>query len=157
MAQWTSSNWTNADEYDCSGTPYVTGSHGTADLTQVVQKFSFPRVTRWIQVWNHNTATANTMKIGFTANGILGTLGHMSGTTASEASAHYILLPGDASGLGNNTTGRLELRCKEVHIVAGTATKVNFTLLAGLTNIPPRNFPTLTGSIGGVEQIYGVG
>ena len=142
MAQWSSSNWTNGDEYTCSGTPFVTGSHSTAAL-------EFPRVTRWIKVFNHNTNAAHTMKVGFTANGVASKGDQVNGTGLAEA--HYIHLAGDKD------TGQLELRCTEIFVAAGTANDVNFTVLAGLTNIPPRNMFQMTGSIDGTSHILGVG
>jgi hypothetical protein len=155
MAQWASSNWSNADEYECSGTPFLTGTHGAIDLTQTVQRITFPRVTRWIQVWNHTTTVAHAMKVGFTANGVKGTVGHVSGSTSTAGEAHFMYIPGDTQGM--NTTGRLELRCTEIFVAATTSSRVNFTVVAGLTNIPPRNMFNMTGSIDGTPQILGVG
>lgn len=149
MAQWSSSNWTNGDEYACSGTPFVTGSHSTAALDTTVRRIEFPRVTRWIKVFNHNTNAAHTMKVGFTANGVASKGDQVNGTGLAEA--HYIHLA------GNKDTGQLELRCTEIFVAAGTSDDVNFTVLAGLTNIPPRNMFQMTGSIDGTSHILGVG
>ena len=150
MAQWSSSNWTNGDEYACSGTPFVTGSHGVVDLNNSdVRKIVFPRVTRWIAIYNHNTNAAHSMKVGFSANGLAAKGDHVNGT--GDAEAHYIFVP------GNKETGRLEVRCTEIFLLAGSSSRVNFTVVAGLTNIPPKNMFKMTGSIDGTSHILGVG
>ena len=154
MANWSASNWTNGDEYACSGTPFVTGSHGTASLRATpMTRIVFPRVTRWIQVWNHNTTVAHTMKIAFTENGLSGATDPINDDGAARG--HYIVLQGATEGM--STTGRLELRCTELWLAGDNSNKVNFTVLAGLTNIPTRNMFKMTGSIGGESQILGVG
>ena len=157
MAHWASSNWSSADEYECSGTPFVTGTNGVVDLTTSVQKISFPRVTRWVQIWNHTTTVAHAMKVGFSANGVKGTAGHCSGSTWTSPESHFIYVAGGTQGM--NTTGRLELRCTELFVAATTSDRVNFTVLAGLTNIPPKNMFKMTGSVGdpAEPQILGVG
>ena len=149
MAQWSSSNWTNGDEYACSGTPFVTGSHGAVDLGTSVQKITFPRVTRWIAIYNHTATATHGMKVGFTSNGTAASGDHVNGTGNGEA--HYIYIP------GSKETGQLELRCTELYVAATTANRVNFTVVAGLTNIPPRNMFQMTGSVGGTSHILGVG
>jgi hypothetical protein len=151
MGNWVSNNWTNSDEYAASGTPFVTGSHGIIDLGTTVKKIVFPRVTRWIQIYNHTPTVGHAMKVGFTANGTADTA--PPGETDTEA--HYIYIP------GNKETGRLELRCTELFVAATTSDRVNFTIVAGLTNIPPKNFFIMTGSIENEgtseEHILGVG
>lgn len=157
MAHWASSNWSSADEYECSGTPYVTGTNGSIDLGQTVQRITFPRVTRWVQIWNHTATISHGMKVGFSANGIKGTAGHCSGSTNGPPESHYIYVAGNTSTM--STTGRLELRCTELYVAASSANRVNFTVLAGLTNIPAKNMFKMTGSMGdpAEPQILGVG
>lgn len=148
MGHWVSNNWTNSDEYTASGTPFVTGSHGVVDLNNAdLQIIEFPRVTRWIHIYNHNATAGHAMKVGFTENGLAGTPPH--GFTEDEA--HFIFIP------GNKDTGRLELRCTKIFLKAATSDRVNFTVVAGLTNVPPRNFFQMTGSISGDEHVLGVG
>ena len=58
----------------------------------------------------------------------------------ANLTANYFILS------GNQTTGRLELRCKELFLLSDSSKKAGYTLLAGLT--PVNFFPTLTGSDG---------
>jgi hypothetical protein len=145
MGQWPSSNWTNADEYDCSGTPWVTSSNGTEVDNSAAIRVKFPRVTRWIQVFNNNTTAAHTLKIGFTASGVEGPDAQAYNITGSNA--NYFLLAGATN------SGRMETRCLAIYLLAGTANDVDISVMAGLTNIPPNNMFPLTGS----AEIQGVG
>ena len=77
----------NAASYEVSGIPYVTGGLNPAGGEIAL---SFPRVTRWVVVSNTDATAANTVKIGFSSNGVGG--------------SNYYLLS------GSQTTPRLEVK-----------------------------------------------
>tara|TARA_Y100000034_G_C6749237_1_gene332907 strand:- start:314 stop:709 length:396 start_codon:yes stop_codon:yes gene_type:complete len=131
MGQWVSNNWNNADEYDCSGTPWCE----TVTLGATVTKLKFPTVTRWIQIINTDSTATNTALVGFTENG-----------ANSNPNANYFVVNGGTS------TGRLELRCMEIFLKAGANTP-SVSIIAGVTQIPHKNMFVLTGS----NNISGVG
>jgi len=143
-----SSNWPKAGfkhtpSYLVSGIPYVTSSNNNdapgAGGTPI--RISFPFVTKWVCI--RSTDTAGTpprhLRIGFTELGV-------------KNNTNCIQIP-DQNTPQNPGFGLsdpvLEVACTELFIssdVAGRATE--FTLIAGLTNIPAQSFPTLTGSLG---------
>ena len=137
MAHWTPSNHNNADEYIGSCLPYVTSSTA-ANLSAggMPHVISFPYVTRWIIIQNNGDGGAGTpaLRIGFTGNGIFG-------FGSSDGRDHYFQV-GEGQG-----TGRLELKVKEI-MVGGVGGTPAYNVIAGYTNIPTKNFPTLTGSAG---------
>ena len=131
MAQWTSSNHNNVDEYMGSSMPFVSGSIAA---TTTPQKIECPYVTRWIIV--SNTHATEELRFGFTKNGV-------NGNPASNS--NYFLLNAKDTGTGTQTTPRLEVKCNSIWIRgdSGTAT---CSIIAGYTNIPHKNYPNLTGS-----------
>ena len=132
MGQWVSSNWNSADEYSCSGTPWtetVTLSAGS------VTTIRFPAVTRWVQVINTDSTAANSAKVGFTVNGV-----------NTNPDANYFLVP------GSSNSGRLEVRCLELHLKASQNTPV-VSIVAGITQIPKTHMFDVTGS----NSVEGVG
>jgi hypothetical protein len=132
MGQWVSNNWNNADEYECSGTPWcLTVTLATSSVT----KLKFPTVTRWIQVVNNDSTATNTAIIGFTENGV-----------NSNPSANHFIVDGSTS------SGRLELRCIELFLKAGAGTP-SVSIIAGVTQIPHNRMFPMTGS----GDISGVG
>ena len=143
MAQWSSSNWTNGDEYACSGTPFVTGSTATevpqaSSGTPVSLEVKFPFVTRWVVVQNIGS---NAVKMGFTKNGV-NTAGGPGGASA------FFTIPAQGASAANAAparTSRLELRCKSLHF-AGVGGTTGIQIIAGLTGV--EEFPVLTGSNG---------
>jgi len=147
-----------APAYQLSGVPFVTSSNGLElDSTTVATRIQFPSVTRWIQVSAHGSGELN---LGFTNNGVLGFGGSVSGSQGNVAATgvaggegvgdHSNFLVISGSSAAENSTLRLELRCKELFFVknADSAHDMGFSLIAGLTGIPQNQFPTLTGSQG---------
>ena len=132
MGQWVSNNWNNADEYECSGTPWCE----TVTLsTSAVTKLRFPTVTRWIQIINTDGTATNTAKVGFTENGVNG-----------NPTDNYFIVN------GGSESGRLELRCIELFLKAGANTPT-VSVIAGVTQIPKNRMFAVTGS----NDISGVG
>jgi hypothetical protein len=127
--------------YQMSAIPYVTSS-GPLEVAGEAIKIEFPNVTRFIIVSNTGQ---NPMKMGFTLNGVTGSGGSVSGSAHEQVADH------DNSFFvgGSTTTGRLELRVKEIYFVeAVPGDRTNFSLIAGITPIKNTMFPTLTGSSG---------
>ena len=121
-------------EYQQSGIPYVTSS-ATNEVSDSAVRISFPFVTRWVQVFNTDSAGAHTLRVGFTQNGV----------NAVET-ANYLILSGGQS------TERMELKCKEMWFRRHGSTNTSFSVIAGITNVPANTFPVLTGS-GGVSGV----
>jgi len=124
-----------ASEFQSSALPYVTCSiapHASSGCMRV----SFPKITKFFQVTNHSS-TGSYLRIGFTENGVRG-------------SQYYLMNGGDESQI-------FELRIKDLFF-AGMSGSVEFSLMAGLTNIDSTQMPTLTGTLSnGNPGWYGVG
>ena len=123
--------------YQISGTPYVTSSQPGEVLGPTAIKIEFPFASRFLVITN---TSANDMRIGFSANGVTGSI-----------DANYWVLPGDA------VSPRLEIRTKQVFFLDHGAGAADFSMLAGLTGIPNQNFPILTSSLDGVDGFKGIG
>ena len=136
----------HVSEYQVSGFPFVTSSAWNEVRDGEVIRVSFPYVTQWFEVtsWGYGG-----IKVGFTENGLLGTITNnsfsvQSGSLSTEAQKDAI----------NQPRVKYNLRCKELFIT-GISTnddsqyrRAAFTVVAGLTNVPSSQFPTLTGSNG---------
>ena len=122
--------------YQLSGVPYVTSSLG-AEVGTTPLKVSFPFATRFFVVQN---ISAHPLRIGFSVNGL-----------NANPTANYLVLS------GNSSTGRLELRCKELYFRRDGATNAGFSLLAGLTPVYYDQFPILTGTLNNTGSFKGVG
>lgn len=114
--------------YQISGKPFVTSS-ATQELssTTVPTEVRFPTVTRWVQIRNTG---GDTLAFGLSSNGVL-----------SKETANFMEL---AAG---TTSPAFEFRCKSVFLIKNGTTNTDFTLIAGLTDIPDLN-TALTGSEG---------
>ena len=161
MAHWTKPNHTFVAEYQQSCLPYVTSSNGSSEvLTSAVTKISFPGVTRWIEVRNTG---AGTLKVGFTAAGVLSQggvtgsnpisgkgapVGYASAAYEKATHANYFLLPKTtAANTDYPSTGRWELKCTELFFLGGDGA-TDFTVVAGVTTVPKDMFIDLSGSAG---------
>ena len=131
--------------YQMSAVPFVTSSAGT-EVRNVPISLKFPNVTRFFVIHN---ISSNPMRIGFTKAGVSGE-GGISGSSPSNPSggesnadrSNYFVLS------GNSTTGRLEIRCNELFFLRDTSDNCGFSIIAGVTPISDKQFPTLTGSSG---------
>jgi hypothetical protein len=108
----------NAASYEVSGIPYVTGGLNPAGGEIAL---SFPQVTRWVVVSNTDATAANTVKIGFSSNGVGG--------------ENYYLLS------GSQTTPRLEVKVTELYL---NGASTNVSVMAGLTSIETTNINNLS-------------
>ena len=121
----------NVAEYLASGLPWVTSSLATTTPVS----YTFPFVTSTIQVVNSGSLP---LRLGFTSNGIQGT--------------NSYIIPGGADV-------SLDVRVITLYVRADTGT-TNYSIYAGLTQIPARGFPVLTGSAAGFNpattgSVYG--
>ena len=128
-------NHNSAVEYQGSCVPFVTSS--TVGTTG--EKIKFPRVSRFIVV--NNTHGSQTLKFGFTSLGLDGPTEDSEGYNVTGSNANYFTL---AAG---QMTDRLEIKCTGVWL-KGSGASTGFSLIAGMTNVEPSGFLTLTGSDG---------
>lgn len=111
--------------YQISGLPYVTSSLVTSGT---VTQIDFPYVTSFIAC--KNTSDSGSLLVGFTRSGTLGN---------------------NRISLGYSGSFGGDFRIKSLFITANIGS-VNFELLAGLTLIATKDFPTLSGTVGPVSQ-----
>lgn len=122
-------------EYQASGLPFVTQS--IAPSAGTATKIEFPFVTKFLTIKNNG---AGSLGVGFTANGVLGT--------------NLMSLPPSGSWTG-------DIRVADIFFTTTAGSAPTFELIAGLTQIPRRNWYILTGSLtafsGTVEQQTALG
>jgi hypothetical protein len=133
--------------YQISGVPYVTSSNGN-ELAAAPQKITFPYATRFFQITNTGD---DPLRIGFSRNGVNGEGGSVSGSTYETSSParclNYLVVSGSAAGAQQSTV-RLEVRCKEIWVRRDGSVNTGFSLIAGLTGVESSQFPIFTGSMG---------
>jgi len=110
--------------YQISSTPFITSSLVAFGETVRV---NFDTVTRFFTVKN-NGATTSVVAIAFTENGL------------KTANSNFFVLSG-------SETFSAEIRTDRIFI-SGSAGSSNVSILAGLTQVPVKNFYTITGSNG---------
>lgn len=108
----------NVAEYQASAYPWITAS--TAPSAAPF-RIDFPHVTSRLYFTNYS---GTPLKFGFTANGVIG-------------SNYYIILPSSSQAFDIKTNKLF---------VMGLGGSPTYSLMAGLTTILPRDYPTLTGS-----------
>jgi hypothetical protein len=121
-------------EYVASGIPWVTSSVVPANT---IVEYEFPYVTRFFVVRNTDTPGASELAVGFTELGL-------------ASSSNYFTVAGGELDV------RLELRVKSLFFSASQGTP-SLNLIVGLTRIPERMFPTITGSFDSTGSFEGVG
>jgi len=110
--------------YQISAIPYVTSSNIT--LGQI-KEFDLGFVTRFFTV--KNKTAGSTLAVAFTQRGL------------ETSVSNYFTVGGSESFAGEFRTGAIFL--------SGSAgASIDFELVVGLTNIPVKNFLTITGSNG---------
>jgi hypothetical protein len=131
--------------YQMSAIPFVTSSGANAipgSGSSTPLRIPFRSVTRFFIV---NNLGAGPIRIGFTDSGVRGIGSPASGTgitpLANDHNNYFVLS-------GASSTGRLEIRCKELFLLGDTSVTSNYSLIAGLTPIADRMFPTLSASNG---------
>ena len=128
--------------YQMSAVPYVTSSNGAEASTTPI-RLRFPNATRFLVV---RETAGQDLRIGFSAKGVAGEGASVSGSQPSAGvpdHRNYFVVK------ANETTPRLEIRCKELFFLRDSVDgEAGFTVVAGLTPITANNFPPLTGSQG---------
>lgn len=110
--------------YQISASPWVTSSQISVGE---IQAFSFPQVTRFINVQNVASGTSDEIALAFTAKGF-------------ETGNYFTLNQG--------ASYRDELRINCLFISGSSGSNARFQIVVGLTGIPSRQFLTITGSNG---------
>jgi hypothetical protein len=108
--------------YQMSATPWVTSSQVTQGG---INTLTFSNVTRFVKVKN-NSASSSVLAVGFTQNGFL------------PANSNFFVLSGTQEFNAEIKTDRL--------FISGVAGTSNYSVLAGLTIVLPRDFQLITGS-----------
>jgi hypothetical protein len=127
--------------YQLSGVPFVTSS-APAELGDTPVSIEFPFVTRWLEIKNTGgikdpDGKSGYLKFGFSQNGVKGPLADTDFSALGSNANFFVVEP-------SGSTGRLELRCKQIFLARSGTTNVGFSLIAGLTGI--EEFPVLTAS-----------
>lgn len=102
----------NAASYQVSGKPFASGS---IDASGPPTKISFPSVTRWVIVQNHDAA--NDLICAFSQNGL-----------PSAAGTNFFTI----EDVGSTYSQRLELKVTEMWFEGSS----DFDVIAGLTGVP---------------------
>lgn len=110
--------------YQISSTPFITSSLVAFGATVRV---NFDTVTRFFTVKN-NGATTSVVSIAFTENGL------------KTANSNFFVLSGSETFTAEIRTDRI--------FISGSEGSSNVSILAGLTQVPVKNFYTITGSNG---------
>ena len=157
---WPKPGFKHLPSYMVGGIPYITSSVPGGNEAKGMPgsepvQVSFPFVTSWICVRSNDNSgsTARDLRIGFTRLGV-------------KNNTHCISIPDHRTGSGVSALNQdgygvtrpvLFLACTDLFIASDVHTSTEFTLIAGLTNIPRSEYPNLTGSIDGVANFDGVG
>ena len=110
--------------YQIAAIPYVTSSN---IVLGEIKEFDFDFVTRFFTV--KNKTAGSTLAVAFTRRGLSNTVNN------------YFTVSG-----GESYTG--EFRTSKIFLSGSAGASVDFELVTGLTNIPTKNFLTITGSNG---------
>ena len=116
--------------YQVSGKPFVTGTinaktHKPLGPTGTgPAHVSFPNVTSWVMVINHDNADC---RVGFSQHGVNRTGAGVHGVTAGN----YIVLGQKPANVGPTVLGPLDLKVTEIWLSGST----NVDVIAGLTYI----------------------
>lgn len=125
---WPKPHFNNTSEFQVSAWPFITSS--TTVSNQAIN-IRFPSVTQWVQI--KNTDGSKNLRFGFTQNGV-------------NNGNYQVLETGKTIAA---QTPVLTIKCAEIWFRGDTFTDaVNFSVIAGLTNVPAGDFPTITGSSG---------
>jgi hypothetical protein len=126
-----SAGFDSVAEFQSSALPWVTASHIT--LGQI-DSYSFPYITSFITVRNTSTGSTSALNVGFTRNGFV-------------YGNNFRLLPGE-SYAG-------DFRIKELFLSGSSGADTSYELIIGLTQIPTKFMPRLTGSTTGASGSFG--
>lgn len=129
----------NVGSYQVSGIPFATGNLTVPASGTTPLKIEFPFVTQWISVTNVNSKH---VRLGFSSNGV------------EDSTDNYILIHQDS----HPTFNMYNLKLTEVYLMSDTGQAVgNFSLIAGLTNIPVERVNNISPSGSNWSGSIGVG
>jgi len=126
----------NVGSYQVSGVPFATGSinvsSSAASPLNKPYKISFPSVTKWVQVFNHDPQEA--LYVGFSRNGLVGNIdgGNCDNNYHFKLPKATVNQTLGANGNGWVSTGQMELKLTEIWL-SGSSQDVS--VVAGLTYI----------------------
>ena len=108
--------------------PFATGSLTIPASGSTPLKIEFPYVTQWISVTNTNSKH---VRLGFSENGV------------KNGGHNYVLIHED----NHPAEHTYNLKLSELYLLSDTGQSVaNFSVVAGLTNIPVERINNLSGS-----------
>jgi len=108
----------NAASYQVSGKPYASGSIDATGASPT--KISFPSVTRWVVVQNHDAT--NDLICAFSQNGL----------PSAGGTNFFTIEDVGSTSIATVHSQRLELKVTEMWFEGST----DFDIIAGLTGIP---------------------
>ena len=130
----------NVGAFQVSGMPYATGSLTIPASGSAPLKIEFPYVTQWISVTNVN---AKHVRLGFSEAGV-----------ANGEPRNYVLIHED----NHPAEHTYYLKLTELWLLSDTGQSVsNFSVIAGLTNIPVERINNISPSGSNWSGSIGVG
>ena len=129
----------NVGSYQVSGMPFATGSLTIPASGSTPLRIQFPYVTQWVSVTNTNSKH---VRLGFSENGV------------KNGGSNYILIHED----NHPTEHMYHLKLTELYLLSDTGQSVtNFSVIAGLTNIPVERVDNISPSGSNWSGSVGVG
>jgi len=104
--------------YQVSGKPFISGGIDLSAYSDGPIEISFPSVTRWFTITNHDTTTDGDLQVAIAANGF--------------DTNNYFTVSKDTGDYTNSATQRLELKVTKLYL---TGACTNCDIIAGLTGI----------------------
>lgn len=108
----------DSSAYQVSGKPFLSGGVDVSLYTSGPLEISFPSVTRWISVTNHDETADGDVRVAFSAKGF--------------DTNNYFTVSQDVGDYTNTMTQRLELKVTRMYL---TGACTNCDIIAGLTGI----------------------
>jgi hypothetical protein len=125
--------------YQVSGIPFVTGNLTVPASGSTPLKIEFPYVTQWVSVTNTDSKH---VRLGFSEQGV------------KNGGSNYVLIHENTKP----TFNMYNLKLTEVYLLSDTGQSViNFSLVAGLTNIPVGRVDNISPSGSNWSGSVGVG
>ena len=125
--------------YQVSGIPFATGNLTIPASGSTPIKIEFPYVTQWVSVSNTDNKH---VRLGFSENGI------------KSGGSNYVLIHEETAP----TFNMYNLKLTEVYLLSDTGQAVtDFSLIAGLTNIPVGRIDNISPSGSSWSGSVGVG
>ena len=129
----------NVGSYQVSGMPFATGSLTIPASGSTPLRIEFPYVTQWISVTNTNSKH---VRLGFSENGV------------KNGGNNYVLIHED----NHPAEHTYYLKLTELYLLSDTGQSVaNFSVIAGLTNIPVGRINNISPSGSNWSGSVGVG